>query len=99
MTFSRQRSENSCSEPAVFPNAARAEHLVILAVLLRGIVRFCVERIAHRYTAQRVLLDAVVHLWHLQSGNLENRWDDVHRMVILIAELAARFDPLGPRNH
>src|SRR5215471_20312708 len=99
MTFSRDRGVNGRREPPVFPNSARAEHRVILTVFLCRIVRFRIERIAHRYTAQRVLLDTVVYLWHLQSGNLQNRWNDIHGMVVLIPDLAARLNPFGPRNH
>jgi hypothetical protein len=46
----------------------------------------------------RELLYAPVDLGHLDADDVEDGRHDVDRMVILVADLAARLDALGPGN-
>ncbi|MNV27386.1 hypothetical protein D3C71_1185350 [compost metagenome] len=85
--------------PAVLPDAARAEHGVVLALLLGGGVRRGLEGVLHRYAGQRVLLHATIDLGHLYPAGVQDGRYDVHAVVILVTHLALGLESLGPVNH
>ena len=84
--------------PALVPDAARAQHLVVLGLLPRRRVGR-VERVAHRHARQRRLLVAVDDVGHLDPAAVEDRRDDVGAVVVLRADLTARLHPRGPVDH
>ena len=98
MALARDRRVQGDGLPAVLPDAARAEHRVVLPLLLRR-RRRRVEAVAHRHARQRILLDAAVDLRHLQPADVEDRRDDVGAVVVLVAHLAAGLDALRPGDH
>src|SRR5262249_55749175 len=57
------------------------------------------KTVFHRNAGKRVLFDAFVDLGHFQSADFQDRGDDVGGMVILIPNLAACLNALGPRDN
>jgi len=86
------------SLPAVLPDCAGAEHGVVLTLLLGRSVGCRVEGVTHRDSGERVLPHALIHLGHLKPANLQDRRNNVHGMVILISDFAARLDAFRPRD-
>ncbi len=80
--------------PAVLPDAARAEHRVVLALLRRRRIAL-VERVLHRHARERHLLVPVQRVREVEADALEDRRDDVDRVVVLVAHLALGADPAG----
>src|SRR6185369_12568226 len=83
--------------PPFVPNPTAAEHLVVLGL------PFCrrrsvLKRIAHRGTYQWRLLNTIDTLWHLHAAAIEDGGDDIGDVVILVTDLAARFDAFRPRD-
>ena len=77
--------------PALVPQAAGAEHLVVLRFLAGGCIGV-VEAVAHRHTGQRRLLNTVHHVGHRQSAAFENGRHDVGAVVVLVAYFAAGLE-------
>jgi hypothetical protein len=81
--------------PALVPDPARAEHLVVLDLLAGRRIRG-VEAVAHRHARQRRLLDVAQDLRDRHAAAVEDRRDDVGAVVVLVAHLAPGLDPLRP---
>ena len=84
--------------PAVLPQAAGAQHRVVLPLLLGRRIGL-VEAVAHRHSVERVLLNAAIDLRHLQTGDVQDGRDDVGGVMVLVAHLALGLDALGPVDH
>src|SRR3546814_3524219 len=67
MALARQRRVQRDRLPAVGPHAARAEHRIILLLLLRRRVGLGVEAVFHRLARQRMLLHAAEGLGHFDT--------------------------------
>src|SRR5262249_27635725 len=98
VSFAHNRRVESDGLPTIFPDRAGAEHSVILAMFLCGGIGCGVEGIAHRDAGERILLDASVSPWHLKAEDVQDGWNDVHGVMILVADLAARLDAFGPAD-
>src|SRR5215470_1317202 len=84
--------------PALVPNAALAQHFVILC-FLSGRGFGVIKAVLHRNARKRNLLVAVHSLWHFNTAALVDRRNDIGAMVILIADLSFGLESLGPMDH
>src|SRR5262249_29679843 len=80
--------------PTFLPDAAGAEHGVVLALLLRLAVGR--ERVLHRHTRQWYLFHPAESFGRFDADAVEDRRHDVHSVVILVAYLAPGLDTLRP---
>ena len=83
--------------PALVPDRARAEHRVELRLPLRlgcGVV----EAVAHADAVERRLCVPLDRLRRLDAEGVEDRRDDVDRVVVLVADLAASLRAGRPRD-
>ncbi len=81
--------------PAVNPDGAVAEHLVVLPLFHVGRV-LVVERVHHRGTVHRLLFHSVVLGRYFQARGFEDGRGDVGDVMILAADFALGLDPVGP---
>ena len=81
--------------PAVGPQRARRDHLVVLHALPRR-SRRVVERVREAHAFERPLRDAVEELRRVEPERREDRRRDVDDVRVLAAHLAARRDALRP---
>ena len=83
--------------PALVVDAAVADHLEVLRGVPVRSLRV-VEGVAQAGALDRLLLDAADHLGLWQPGRLEDRRQHVDDVVPLVADLAARRDPVAPAH-
>ena len=81
--------------PALVPDRPRAEHRVELGLPVRRRLRV-VEAAAHADAVELALDVALDRPPGLEAEDVEDRRHDVDRVVVLIADLAARLRPLRP---
>src|SRR4029078_2506695 len=79
--------------PPLVPDAPATEHFIVLRDPL-GFCLWLIEGITHRRPHQRRLLDAVHGFRHLHATAIENGWNDVGDVMILVANRDANFAPL-----
>src|SRR3954452_3711320 len=75
--------------PAVVPDTAGAEHRVELCRARTGNGRG-VEAVAHADALDRCLGHPFDRLGRLDAQTVQDRWDDVDRVVVLVPHLATR---------
>src|SRR4029077_534485 len=83
--------------PAVVPDRPRAEHRVELR-RPRGPKRSLVEAVAHAAAVKVALHVTADRVRRLDAQTIEDRWDEIDRVVVLVTDLAASLDPLRPRD-
>ena len=83
--------------PPVVPDRARAEHRIELR-RPRGRDRSGVEAVAHADPVEVALHVPADRLRRIDAERIEDRRDEVDRVVVLVADLTARRDALRPRD-
>ena len=81
--------------PAFVPDRPGAEHRVELRRPLRRGGRV-VEAVSHADAVELALRVPLDRLRSVHAEDVEDRGDEVDRVVVLVADLPARLDPLGP---
>src|SRR3954453_13613367 len=97
MTPAAHRGVRRHRFPSLVPDRARTEHRVELG-LARGRARCIVKAVAHADTVECALRVTLDRARRLDAEDVEDRRNDVDRMVVLVAQLAGRLDALRPRN-
>jgi hypothetical protein len=81
--------------PAIVVDRARAEHRVVLR-RAHALGRIVVERVAHAHTLDLGLRVAIDCLGRLDTADVEDRRDEIDRVVVLITHCAGdAFISLG----
>ena len=81
--------------PALVVDAAVAEHLEVLCLMLLGRLGI-VERVRHADAFDRMLLDSVDEGRLGQAGHFKDGWRNVDHVMELGADFALPLDSLGP---
>ena len=83
--------------PTVVPDAAMAEHLVVLGGLVRRDIGVG-ERVSKTDSLDRLLGDTLVHVGCFNSDTFENRGQHVGDMVVLVAGGTGIADAVRPMH-
>ena len=84
------------SLPAVFPNRAGTEHSEVLTLLHGRRIWCCIERVLHGNTRHRILRYAFIYFRCFYTDDVQNGWNDICGVMILIPHFATGLNTFGP---
>jgi len=84
--------------PTLFPDGAMSPHLVILNLFLRRCRRVS-KSVGHTHPFDGQLWDSLIYRRGFYTEYFEDRWYDVHHVMILVSDGAFIFDTFRPGDN